>query len=99
LRLRHGTINDRQWRHFIDRVESHASNDADDFRHHIALFVVAGVDGEPFADWIFTRENLLRHCLIDYDYARGILGVVFVERAATKKGHFESLEIITGDDF
>ena len=70
LRLGHRTINDRQRRHFVDGVKSHAHHDADNLRHDVAFFVVSSVDRETFTDRVLTREKLFRHCLIDDDHAR-----------------------------
>ncbi len=68
------------------------ADDTDDFARHITLFIIAGVNEETFADWIFTREKLFGHCLIDNHDARGIFRVAIVKRAATQKRSLESLK-------
>src|SRR5205814_10248682 len=47
-------------------------DDADDLRHNVTLLIIAGVDAEAFADWIFTGKVLLGHSLVDNHNARRV---------------------------
>src|SRR5438874_10400796 len=74
-------------------------DDADDLAHDPALIVVAGVNSEALADWIFAREILFGHRLIDDDDPRRIFRIALVECAAAKQRYFERLKIIAADHF
>src|SRR5258708_10800313 len=99
LCLRHRTIDDRQRCHFIDRMKAHSRDHADDFRYDVTFFVIAGINCEPLADWIFAGEKLIGHRLIDDDDTRRIFCVALVESATTQKWRLKRREIIAGDHF
>src|SRR5436190_21422436 len=80
-------------------MKTRFGDDADDLAHDPALIVVAGVNSEALADWIFAREILLGHRLIDDDDPRRIFCVELVECPAAKQRYFERLKIIAADHF
>src|SRR6266446_9771411 len=80
-------------------MKTHFRDDADDLAHDPALIVVAGVNSEALADWIFAPEILFGHRLVDDDDPRRISCVALVERTAAKQRHFERLKIIAADHF
>ena len=65
-------------------MKTHPRDDTDDFAHHPALFIVAHIDSEAFANRIFPGEILFGHRLIDNDHARRIFCVALVKRAAAQ---------------
>ena len=80
-------------------MKPHACDHADDFAHHPAFFVVAGINSESFADRIFTGKILFSHCLIDNDDARRVFGVALGKCATTQQRRLERRKIIAADHF
>ncbi len=80
-------------------MKAHFADNADDFAHDPALFVVTGINAEAFADWVFARKILLGHCLIDNDDARRVFRIAFVKRATPQQRQLERRKIIAADHF
>src|ERR1700720_2692818 len=80
-------------------MKTHLRDHPDDLTHDRALIVVAGINSETFADWIFAGEILFGHRLIDDDDSRCVLGVALVECTTAQQRRFEGREIIPADHF
>ena len=70
-------------------MKSHPRDDADNFAHHPAFFIIAEINTEAFADRIFAGKILFGHRLIDNDDSRRIFRVAVIKRATTQQWHLE----------